>query len=118
MTYLLVKERNNKFTLHCPEIYGLDTWGTTSQVSLEKKKKYWYISHWTAGNDYVDDIIEKFKLNVILETLELQKILDYIIINVPDNTAIIESILVQAQEIYHEYTAFEQWANSRNTIGD
>ena len=47
VNYLLVKE-NDRFTLYCPDIFGIETWGGTSQVSLEKKRKYWYVNHWTA----------------------------------------------------------------------
>jgi hypothetical protein len=45
MRYLLVKEKNNKFNLYCPEIFGIETWGELSQKSLEKKRKYWYIHY-------------------------------------------------------------------------
>lgn len=114
MKYLLVKEKNNKFTLYCPETYGMNTWGESSQSSLEKKRKYWYITHWTAGNDYIDDVTESYKLNVVLETPYLQQVISYITANVTNNRSIIESILVQAQEIYHDYVAFERWAALRN----
>lgn len=114
MKYLLVKEKNNKFTLYCPEIYGMNTWGESSQVSIEKKRKYWYIVHWTAGNDYIDDVIESYRLNVVLETPHLQQVISYITANVANNRPVIESILVQAQGIYYDYVAFERWATSRN----
>jgi hypothetical protein len=88
----------------------------TSQTSLEKKRKYWYITHWTAGNDYVDDITESYKLNVVLEAEELQTVLNYIITETGNDPEVIESILVQAQEIYHERVAFENWAADRRNI--
>jgi hypothetical protein len=113
--YLLAKE-NNKYTLYCPDIYGSESWGMTSQTSLEKKRKYWYITHWTAGNDYVDDITESYKLNVVLEAEELQTVLNYIITETGNDPEVIESILVQAQEIYHERVAFENWAADRRNI--
>lgn len=113
--YLLAKE-NNKYTLYCPDIYGSESWGMTSQTSLEKKRKYWYITHWTAGNDYVDDVTESYKLNVVLEAEELQTVLNYIITETDNDPAVIESILVQAQEIYHERVAFENWAADRRNI--
>jgi hypothetical protein len=83
---------------------------------LEKKRKYWYITHWTAGNDYVDDVTESYKLNVVLEAEELQTVLNYIITETDNDPAVIESILVQAQEIYHERVAFENWAANRRNI--
>jgi vacuolar-type H+-ATPase catalytic subunit A/Vma1 len=110
--YLLAKE-NDRFTLYCPDIFGIETWGGTSQVSLEKKRKYWYINHWTAGNDYVDDVTESYKLNVVLEATDLQEVLNYIIKTTNSNQAAIESILVQAQELQNERVAFENWAALR-----
>lgn len=110
--YLLAKE-NNKFKLYCPDLFGIESWGERSQVSLEKKRKYWYITHWTSGNDYVDDMEESYRLNVVLEAVDLQSILNYIIRETNSNPAIIESILVQAQEIQNERVAFENWAASR-----
>ena len=115
--YLLAKE-NNKFNLYCPDVFGLETWGHTSQTSLEKKRKYWYITHWTAGNDYVDDVEESYRLNVVLEAIELQEVLNYLIDKTDGDPTIIESILVQAQEIYHERVAFENWAASRGGTND
>lgn len=113
--YLLAKE-NDKYNLYCPDSYGSESWGMTSQTSLEKKRKYWYITHWTAGNDYVDDVTESYKLNVVLEAEELQTVLNYIITETDNDPAVIESILVQAQEIYHERVAFENWAADRRNI--
>jgi glycerol-3-phosphate dehydrogenase len=107
--YLLVYE-NNKFTLYCPDIFGIGSWGSSSQVSLEKKRKYWYVVHWTAGNEYIDDIEESYRLNVVLEAAELEQIINYVMKNCP---AAVESVLVQAQEIYHERVAFENWAATR-----
>jgi hypothetical protein len=110
--YLLAKE-NNKFKLYCPDLFGLETWGDRSQVSLEKKRKYWYINHWVAGNDYVDDTADSYRLNVVLEATELQEVLNYVIKDTNSNPTAIESILVQAQEIYHERVSFENWLNSK-----
>jgi hypothetical protein len=112
MKYLLVKEVN-KFKLYCPETLGLETWGSTSQTSLEKKRKYWYINHWTAGNEYIEDGTESFRLNVVLETSNLKEVLNYVIKATKNNRAAIESILVQAQNLYHDQVAFTSWVTSR-----
>ena len=113
--YLVVKE-NNKFQLYCPDIYGCDTWGTRSQVSLEKKRKYWYITTWSAGNEYTDDIEESVRLNVVFEAAELQSVLNYVIRETNSSPVAIESILVQAQEIQNERVAFENWAASKSNF--
>jgi hypothetical protein len=110
--YLVAKE-NDKFTLYCPDIFGIESWGARSQVSLEKKRKYWYITTWSAGDDYHDDIEESVRLNVVLEATDLDQVVNYIMGVCP---AAIESILVQAQEIYHERVAFENWAADRRNI--
>lgn len=115
MRYLLVKEAN-KFKLYCPETFGLETWGSSSQTSLEKKRKYWYINHWTAGNEYIEDSTESSKLNVVLETSNLKEVLRYVISVTKNNRAAIESILVQAQNLYHDQVAFTSWAASKNKI--
>ena len=113
--YLLAKE-NNKFKLYCPDLFGIESWGDRSQVSLEKKRKYWYITYWSAGNDYVDDVEESYRLDVVLEATDLQQVLNYIIKETNSNSAVIESILVQAQEIQNERVAFENWAASRKGV--
>lgn len=110
--YLVAKE-NDKFTLYCPDLFGIESWGARSQVSLEKKRKYWYITTWSAGDEYSDDIEESVRLNVVLEATDLDQVVNYIMGACP---AAIESILVQAQEIYHERVAFENWAADRRNI--
>lgn len=119
MLYLLIKEKGkNKYYLECPEIYGVETWGSTHQTTLEKKRKYWYVEYWTAGNDYEDDVTESYRVNVVLETTDLQEVLNYVIKATGNDKAAVDSILEQAQEIYREYVAFENWATSRNYLGD
>lgn len=113
MKYLLIQEKT-KFKLYCPETYGLETWGSTSQTSLEKKRKYWYVSHWTAGNEYIEDSVETYKLNVVLETSNLREVFKYVSKETKNNRAAIESILVQAQNLYHDWVAFTSWAATRN----
>ena len=110
--YLLAKE-NNKFKLYCPDLFGIESWGARQQVSLEKKRKYWYITTWSAGDDYNDDTEESVRLEVVLEAASLEQVVNYIMRVCP---AAIESILVQAQEIYHERVAFENWAASRKGV--
>ncbi len=110
--YLLAKENNN-FKLYCPDLFGIESWGARSQVSLEKKRKYWYITTWSAGDDYTDDTEESVRLNVVLEATELAQVVNYIMRVCP---SAVESILMQAQEIYHERVAFENWAASRTGV--
>ena len=103
MKYLLAKEKGNSFELYSPETFGMETWGMTSQTSLEKKNKYWYIHSWSAGNEWIEDINEEYKLNVVLETADLDEILRYVFIH---NKAEINHILQEAKEIYTNYFDF------------
>lgn len=112
MRYLLVKEKSGKFVLYCPELFGSETWGMSTQLSLEKKRKYWYIHHWIAGNNWVDDENYDERINVVLETNSLQQIINHINANGGKRTDI-ESILVKAQQLYYEQIELENWANSR-----
>ena len=107
MRNLLVKEKNNNFKLYSPDTYGMDSWGDTSQDSLVKKKKHWYIQHWSAGNDWIEDTTEEYKLNVILETSDLDEIIRYVITHNNDRK-LIEYILVEAQNIYTDYINFSR----------
>lgn len=110
--YLVVKE-NDKFTLYCPDLFGIESRGERRQVSLEKKRKYWYITTWSVGDDYTDDTEESVRLNVVLEAAELEQVINYIMRVCP---AAIESILIQAQEIYHKRVALENWAADRRNM--
>lgn len=110
MTYLLVKEKNNNFTLYSPETFGMDSWGDMfHQTSLKKKKKHWYIESWSAGNEWIEDSVEQVKLNVALETSDLQQVLNYVITATNNNKKVIEYILVTAQEIYNDFKSFNEW---------
>ena len=107
MKYLLVKERGNDFKLYSPDTYGMETWGGLSQSSIIKKKKHWYVNHWTAGNDWIEDTNEDYKLNVILETSDLDEIIRYVIAH-NNKRELIEYILVEAQDIYNKYLTFSR----------
>lgn len=113
MKYLVVKEKSGKFVLYCPDTFGIETWGMTTQLSLEKKKKYWYIHHWSAGNEWIEDENYDERLNVVLETTSLQEVLAYTIKETNNSRAAIESLLIQAQKIQNEYIAFANWAANR-----
>ena len=41
MKFLVVKE-DKYYNIYCPQIYGMETWGTNNQVSIVKKRKNWY----------------------------------------------------------------------------
>lgn len=107
MTYLLVKEKGKKqYSLYCPDTYGADSWGSTTQTSIVKKRKFWYIHTWIAGNEWVDDEEWQSKLNVVLETSDLDEILNYV---KEHNEKEIEYLFKEAREIYNDYLDFCEW---------
>ena len=110
--YLVVKE-NDKFILYCPDLFRVESQRAGRQASLEKKRKYWYITTGPTGDTYNSDPEESIRLNVVLEAAELEQVVNYILKVCP---AAIESILLQAQELYHERVAFENWAADRRNI--
>lgn len=77
--YLLVRSRGNRYKLYSPDTYGADTWGFNSQLSLEKKRKYWYIRYWRGGSFDLDipDYKEDIRLNVVMETSSYEDIVEY-----------------------------------------
>ena len=106
MIYLLVKEKDNTFKIYSPDTYGMETWGGSSQESIIKKKKYWYINYWSGGNDWIEDTNEDYKLNVILETPVLDDIIRYATLY---NESEVEHLLVDAKKIFNDYIDFMLW---------
>ena len=100
--YLLVKEKNKKtYNLYCPDIYGTETWGSSSsQTGLKKKRKAWYIETWYYGGEWSEDEITETKLNVVKETADLDEIIHYL---TKHNEKEITHIYKDARKIYNEY---------------
>ena len=104
MKLLLVKYSKYDYYLLSPDTYGMESWGTNSQTSLEKKRKYWYICDWRAGNSFVDDHESKFKINVVLETTDIDEILKYL---TEHNSKCHNSVLYAFKEIVNYYVSYE-----------
>ena len=107
MILLLIKNSKTNYSLLSPDTYGMETWGTNSQDSLEKKRKYWYTSHWVAGNQWEDDYTEEYKVNnVVLETTDINKIVVYLFAH---KSKCINDILDSYKEIVDDYISFTKW---------
>lgn len=106
VTYLLCKKSRNEVYVLSPNTYGMDTWGSSEQDSLEKKRKYWYICSWWAGNDWYDDGKEEYKLNVLLETQSPSELLKLVKLKYPH---CLESVKEECAEIVRQYDMFERW---------
>lgn len=111
MRYLLAKEKGKKqYSLYCPDTYGSHSWGSTTQNSLIKKRKSWYINYWSAGNEWIEDEEYQYKLNIVLETSDLDEIIRYV---AQHNEKEIEHLLKDARVIYNEYLDFSEWVCER-----
>jgi hypothetical protein len=107
MIYLLVKEKGKKqYSLYCPDTYGADSWGSTAQTSIIKKRKSWYINSWWAGNEWIEDEEDQIKLNVVLETSDFDEIFSYV---KEHNEKEIEHLIKEARDIYNDYLDLCEW---------
>ena len=102
MKYLLVKEKiKRKYTLYCPDTFGVETWGSGSyQTELKKKRKSWYVETWNYGGEWLEDEITETKLNVVRESSDLDDIIHYL---AKYNEKEIEHIYKDARKLYNEY---------------
>ena len=109
ITYLLCTYNGRKnVKVYSPNTYGVDTWGSTSQDSIEKKRKYWYICSWTNGNEWFDDIIYEDRLNVILETQDIKKLFKYVEEKYPQ---CLDSVKDDCESIKRLDEAIMSWCN-------
>lgn len=105
LIHLLCKSGKN-VRVYSPTTYGCETWGSTSQDSIEKKRKYWYICSWTSGNEWFDDITFSYKLNVILETQDVKELLKYVKNNYPH---CLESVKDDCENIQETFNKILSW---------
>ena len=110
MRLLLVRHKCNRFSLYCPDVYGMHTWGTNDQDGISHKRKYWYIEHWSAGNDWIDDTFYSYKLNVVLEANDIDTIINYV---KEHNSKELYNIIEEASNIFADYFAFLKWVYKR-----
>lgn len=110
MTLLLIKCSKNNYEILSPSTYGMKTWGHRTQDSLIKKRKYWYIESWQAGQDYCDDQVEYIKLNVVLETTDIDEIMRYVYNH---EISCGRKLIKDYQEIIKDWISFESniWDN-------
>lgn len=96
MTYLLTCYRKH-INLYSPDTYGHETWGSSEQDSIIRKRKNWYFNSWSAGyGEFYDDREIEVKMDVILETRDLFSIIAYVECHYPEQ---LTYILEQALEI-------------------
>ena len=106
MKLLLIKSSKTNYSLLSPDTYGMRTWGSDSQESLEKKRKHWYKSIWKSSSIYEDDSLEEYKLDVVLETTDMNKIVKYLS-KIKSNC--LHDILDSYKKIVDDYVSFIKW---------
>lgn len=98
LTFLLVKNEDKTIDLYCPETYGMDTWGMSTQKSINKRDDGWYYTYWSDGGEWLEDTREEYKLNVILETKDKYKLLNFVIQYYPNQLEEIEEKIKEEEE--------------------
>lgn len=82
MIFLVVKNEDNSIEVISPENYGIDTWGSGSQTSLKQRNDgTWCIHYWSDGGQWLPDVNEDIELEVLLQTVDVNEVLSYIIRN-------------------------------------
>lgn len=107
---LLLNKHFKDYTLLCPGIYGYQTWGTSSQDDLIKKRKNWYITNWTTGSDVydIDDTYSEEKLNIVLETTDMDEVIRYLESKKVSKECI-NKILDEYSKIVEDFVEVEKW---------
>lgn len=106
MILLLIKKSQTNYSLLSPDTYGMETWGTNSQETLEKKYKHWYTSLWVGGYHSSDDYLEEHKLSVVLETTDISEIVVYLF---KHKAKCLNDILDSYKKIVDDYISFMKW---------
>ena len=99
MVFLIIKKDNN-LEVVSPETYGINTWGMSTQESIEKRKDGWYSTYWSDGGQWLDDINEEYKLDVVLETRSWEEVIEYLIEN---NSKIDRKTVASMNKIIDDY---------------
>ena len=102
MVFLIIKKDDN-LEVVSPETYGMDTWGGSTQQGIEKRPDGWYSTYWSDGGQWLDDINEEDKLDVVLETKNFDAVLEYFIKN---NSKNYRKAIASIKEIINDYLDF------------
>lgn len=79
MLLLVVEYEKGNIEVLSPNNYGEDTWGMSTQEGLKKKDDGWYTEYWSDGGQWLEDTYEEDKLNVLLETTDVDEVLSFIL---------------------------------------
>jgi hypothetical protein len=79
MILLVVEHEQGNIEVLSPENYGMETWGMLTQIGIDQKEDGWYTTYWSSGGEWLEDTYEEFKLNVLLETTDVDEVLTFIL---------------------------------------
>ena len=115
MLLLLEKIGRNNYKLLSPTVYTMQNWSNSAQEFLKKARKHWYVEYWSAGNQWIDESTEQYKLNIVLETYDIDEVGKYLYNKLTKDKAPNElytdawnSILKDYQEIVESYIGIEK----------
>lgn len=108
MRFLLIKNGDNSLQVLSPEVYGLDTWGSSSQESLEYKetKNKWVIHYWSDGGQWLEDTNEDIDLDVVLETTDFEEVIGYVRKYEPEY---LQVCMVELKDLIVEYIDYSKF---------
>lgn len=106
-TFIIVKNQSETLDVYCPMVYGLETWGRSSQIGIDKKDDgHWYHTYWCDGGQWLDDIREEDKLNVIFESENTDAIYKFVKEYYPNQ---LEEIDQQIKEDLETFESLREW---------
>ena len=103
MIFLVVDYGKSNIEVLSPDNYGMETWGMSTQKGLKQKEdSNWYTTYWSDGGQWLEDTYEEDKLNVLLETTDVDEVLTFILKQENLTTEKLKEIIVQIREIFDD----------------
>lgn len=103
MIFLVVDHGEGNIEVLSPENYGMDTWGMSTQEGIKKKDDgCWYTTYWSDGGQWLEDTYEEDKLNVLLETTDVEEVLTFILQQENLTIEKMKKLVEQIKEIFND----------------
>ena len=103
MLFLVVKHEQGNIEVLSPENYGMETWGMSTQIGIDKKEDgCWYTTYWSDGGEWLEDTYEEYKLNVLLETTDVGVVLTFILKQENLTVEKMKELVEQIKEIFDD----------------
>ena len=103
MIFLVVDHGEGNIEVLSPENYGMDTWGMSTQEGIKKKDDgCWYTTYWSDGGQWLEDTYEEDKLNVLLETTDVEEVLTFILQQENLTVKKMKELVEQIKEIFND----------------